>query len=216
MRPSLDRLSVERLSRVSLTSSMVLVRKEWGRSRRWLMLLYAALGGIVLGVVLFLAIPNEADHYRTVGAQVAQLRKQSFDGFWACSLRGAQPAALRDSVAIANEIHRRGAQGRGSFGLHVRTRCLGMLQALASGVRRVQGPKALSADIQALAEAADRLVASWQRHIAFLAALDDRYDPVKAEQNVTDIARSWQDYRRAYAVLTKDIRSKLGIARDYY
>lgn len=210
------RPSIERLSRVSLTSSMVLVRKEWSRSRRWLMLLYAVLGGAVLGVVLYLAIPNEADQYRTLGAQVAQLRKQSFDGFWACSLRGAKPASLRDSVAIANEIHRRGAQGRGSFGLHVRERCMGMLRALASGARRVQGPKVLAADVQAVAEAADRLVASWERHIAFLAQLDDRYDPAKASANVTDIARSWHDYRRAYATLVSHVRAKLGVARDYY
>ena len=179
-----------------------------GKGRMLAGMITAVVVAVVLAVV-FMASGGEAEAYRNFGRNINGLKQAHFDQFWACALRGVNPAQVNDNEALQSQIHVRSLQGNKRYAEHVRDECMPKLQELRPKLDALIPPEEMQPKVRELGEAASALRSAWSNYIAYLET-DDGYDEDTAQEPITNIARGWYDFKRVHGEINSEIRDKIG------
>ena len=136
------------------------------------------------------------------------MRTEVYEGFIACALKGSGQGDLGDAQALIEQINRRATQARASYAVHLRERCLPTLGQLAVRLRSMEVPPDLRGGMRELASSVDEQSSAWEDYAAFLATLEDRYDPGTVAGPLERIAHGWEDFLIRHRRLGSTARTK--------
>lgn len=168
---------------------------------------------IVLAAVAiaYVMMTGGDEQYRTLGRNINGLREQHFDGFWTCTLDGADLRAIDNNNDLEAQIHlRAGSARRAAWAGHVRDECMPKLEELEPEIAILIPPEEMASRLEELESATSALRGAWSGFIAYLLDLRDAaYDEGDARTHVMAIARAWYDYRRIHGELNAAVRERL-------
>ncbi len=164
----------------------------------------------VVGVVVFLLLPNDGDAYEKLGRNINRLDAEHFDQFWACALQGADVAGFRNDGELRTQLNLRASRGGKRYGQHLRDSCLPKLADFGPNLQALIPPDDLQAPLRDLVASVDALRGATSDYAGYLDGLEGPYDEDDATPQVTAVARGWYEYRVKYGAVNDAIRAKLG------
>jgi hypothetical protein len=172
-----------------------------------------AMGGlgvaVVVGLVLLVGGEDQERVYGELGKTINGLERAHVEQFWGCALQGENLDELRTSTDLITKIDGRGMERGRNYAQHVRGKCLPMLQEVGPQLDTLIAPDDLKADIAAMKKANDGVRSSWSGFISYLDDPELEYDQEAAKPHITEIARGWYEFKKAYAAVNKKIKAKL-------
>jgi hypothetical protein len=163
----------------------------------------------VAGLVLLVGGEDEARVYGELGKKINGLERAHFGQFWGCALQGANVADLRSNAELTSQVNGRGLERGRNYGLHVRNKCLPLLQDINPQLDTLIVPDDLSADVEAMKKATSELRGAWSEYVTYLDDPELEYSEDKALPKVTHIARGWYEFKKAHGAINKTIKARL-------
>jgi hypothetical protein len=172
-----------------------------------------AMGGlavaVVVGLVLLVGGEDEARVYGELGKTINGLERENFDQFWGCALAGENVADLKTSTDLRTKVDGRGMERGRNYGVHVRSKCLPMLEGIGPKLDILIAPDDLLPSITAMKKANNDLRGAFSDYVGYLDDPELQYDQEAAKPHVTAIARGWYEFRKAHSEFNKAIKAKL-------
>lgn len=174
-----------------------------------LILMGAFAVALVVGLVVLVGGEDEARVYGELGKTINGLERAHVEQFWGCALQGENIEDLRTSTDVITKIDGRALERGRNYGLHVRGKCLPMLEDVGPQLDTLIAPEDLQPEITAMKKANEQLRSAWSGFISYLDDPELQYDQETAKPQVTAIARGWYEFKKAYAEVNKKIKVKL-------
>jgi hypothetical protein len=177
---------------------------------RMLAVMILAVVAAVAGLVLYMASGGEEEAYGTFGRNVNGLRRDHFDTFWGCALRGANLDDVRTNEDLAAAINQRATNGKTVYARHLRDDCMPFLADLEPKLLTLIPPEDLADKLRELGAAVGALRSAVSAYVAYIEGLGDApYDAEDASEHVTAVARGWYDYKRVHNEINRAVAEKL-------
>jgi len=153
---------------------------------------------------------DASNSYREFGKTVNGIHNEQWLKFWECSLQsGAAYDRITTNTELKTALDQRASRGGARFASLVRDRCMPLLGALHDKYAALLPPDDLKAEVRAVGEAGDGLRTGFSEYIAFLDAAGTSYDAETSGPPIMKIARAWFDYKNAFNVLNRKLRTKI-------
>lgn len=170
----------------------------------------AGLGiAVVVGLVYLVGGEDQARVYGELGKTINGLERAHVEQFWGCALQGENVDDLHSSTDLITKIDGRGMERGRNYGVHVRGKCLPLLEEVGPQLDTLIAPEDLQPQIAAMKKANDQVRSAWSGFISYLDDPELQYDQDEAKPHVTAIARGWYEFKKAYAEVNKKIKAKL-------
>ena len=171
------------------------------------------MGGLAVaiagGLVFLVGGEDEARVYGEIGKTINGLERAHVEQFWGCALQGENLEELRTSTDVITKVDGRGLERGRNYGQHIRQKCLPMLEDVGPQLDTLIAPDDLKAEISAMRKGNEQLRSAWSGFITYLDDPELQYDQAAAKPHVTQIARGWYEFKKAYADVNKKIKVKL-------
>jgi hypothetical protein len=190
----------------SLADEEAAMHKGRGRS---LVVVIALAAAAIGGLVFLVGGEDEARVYGEIGKSINGLERGSFNQFWGCALQGDNVTDIRSNSELMTKVGGRGMERGRNYGVHVREKCLPMLQNIGPKLGTLIVPEDLKADVKAMVDANAALRSEWSSFVAYLDNPDLKYDEIEAKPHLQAISKCWFDFRKAHVAINKTIKSKL-------
>ena len=164
---------------------------------------------VVVGLVMLVGGEDQKRVYGEIGKTINGLERAHVEQFWGCALQGENIGELRTSTDVITKVDGRGLERGRNYGLHVRSKCLPMLEDVGPQLDTLIAPEDLKPEILAMRKANEQLRSAWSGFITYLDDPELQYDQEAAKPHVTAIARGWYEFKKAYAEVNKNIKTKL-------
>lgn len=164
---------------------------------------------IVVGLVMLVGGEDEARVYGEIGKTINGLERAHVEQFWGCALQGENLKELRSSTDVITKVDGRGLERGRNYGQHVRHKCLPLLEDVGPQLDVLIAPEDLKPEISAMQKGNEQLRSAWSGFITYLDDPELQYDQEAAKPHVTQIARGWYEFKKAYAEVNKKIKVKL-------
>ena len=164
---------------------------------------------VVVGLVMLVGGEDQKRVYGEIGKTINGLERAHVEQFWGCALQGENIEELRTSTDVITKVDGRGFERGRNYGLHVRSKCLPMLEDVGPQLDTLIAPEDLKPEILAMRKANEQLRSAWSGFISYLDDPELQYDQEAAKPHVTAIARGWYEFKKAYAEVNKNIKTKL-------
>ena len=164
---------------------------------------------VVVGLVMLVGGEDQKRVYGEIGKTINGLERAHVEQFWGCALQGENIEELRTSTDVITKVDGRGFERGRNYGLHVRSKCLPMLEDVGPQLDTLIAPEDLKPEILAMHKANEQLRSAWSGFITYLDDPELQYDQEAAKPHVTAIARGWYEFKKAYAEVNKNIKTKL-------
>ena len=164
---------------------------------------------VVVGLVMLVGGEDQKRVYGEIGKTINGLERAHVEQFWGCALQGENIEELRTSTDVITQVDGRGFERGRNYGLHVRSKCLPMLEDVGPQLDTLIAPEDLKPEILAMHKANEQLRSAWSGFITYLDDPELQYDQEAAKPHVTAIARGWYEFKKAYAEVNKNIKTKL-------
>jgi hypothetical protein len=172
-----------------------------------------AMGGlgvaVVVGLVLLVGGEDQKRVYGELGKTINGLERAHVEQFWGCVLQGENLEDLRTSTDLITKVDGRALERGRNYGQHVRSKCLPMLEKVGPQLETLIAPDDLKPEIAAMQKANEQVRTAWSAFISYLDDPELDYDQDVAKPYVTDVARGWYEFKKAYAEVNKKIKAKL-------
>jgi len=169
-----------------------------------------ALGvAVLVGLIWLIGGEDQARVYGELGKTINGLEREHFDQFWGCALQGENVGDLRTSTDLIAKIDGRGLERGRNYGVNVREKCLPRLVDIGPRLDTLIAPEDLKADIEGMRDANNKLRSAFSGFISYLDDPDLQYDQEAAKPHITEIARAWYEFKKAYSDVNKKIKAKL-------
>ena len=186
------------------------VESQMHKGRAGSLVVMGGLGvAIVVGLVVLVGGDDEARVYGEIGKTINGLERSHVEQFWGCALQGENLEELRSSTDLITKVDGRGFERGRNYGQHVRAKCLPMLEDVGPELDTLIAPEELKPDITAMRKGNEQLRSAWSGFITYLDDPELKYDQEAAKPHVTQIARGWYEFKKAYAQVNKKIKVKL-------
>ncbi len=164
---------------------------------------------VAVGLVLLVGGEDQARVYGELGKTINGLEREHFDQFWGCALQGENIADLKTSTDLITKVDGRGMERGRNYGVHVRTKCLPMLEDIGPKLDTLIAPDDLVPSIMAMKKSNNDLRGAFSDYVGYLDDPELQYDQEAAKHDVTAIARGWYEFRKAHSEFNKQIKAKL-------
>jgi len=162
-----------------------------------------------VGLALLMSGDDEARVYGEIGKKVNGLERAHFGQFWGCALQGENLSDLRSNSDLSTHVNGRGLERGRSYGVYVRETCMPKLQDINPELATLIVPPELQTDVEALKKATADLRSAWSSFIAYLDNPELEYSEDEARPHISQIARSWYDFKKAHGAINHKIKAKL-------
>jgi hypothetical protein len=180
------------------------------KGRSGSLLVMGGLGiALVLGLVMLVGGEDQQRVYGEIGKTINGLERAHVEQFWACVLPGENIEELRTSTDVITKVDGRALERGRNYGQHVRNKCLPKLEDVGPQLDTLIAPEDLKPEIIAMRKANEQLRSAWSGFISYLDDPELQYDQEAAKPHVTAIARGWYEFKKAYAEVNKNIKTKL-------
>jgi len=165
----------------------------------------------VIGLVaLVLGAEDESRVYGDLGKKINGIKMAKFDKFWGCALQGVNLKDIKSNGDVATQVGGRASERGASYAVHVREKCLPMLEDVKPelDVLIVEDPD-LAADVAGMGTATGDLRSGWSGFIAYLDDPELEYDEARAKDHIKKISRAWYDFKQAHRKANEKLKVKL-------
>ncbi len=166
--------------------------------------------GLLAGGVGFLLKDADAmREYRETGQALNGIKKQEFDRFWGCALRGANLRDIKSNADLVAQMQRRTEAAGRTFAAQVRDNCMDALNKTEADLDVLLVPGDLQSYVGAMKEGASQVRAGWGDLIAYLLNPNLEYDQASARKHWNKVAKGWYGFRKGHSDLNRLLRERL-------
>lgn len=164
---------------------------------------------VIVGSFFLLREDDEKYAYSEIGKTVNGIKKEFFDGFWGCVLKGVNLRDIKSNDALVAQINRRAVQATAGFVQLLRQDCIDKLEKMQTKLEVLIPPEGVTKEVKAMTEATSKLRSAWS---AFISYMDDpkiEYDEAVARPKIVEITRGWYEYKKAHTAFNKIVKSRI-------
>ncbi len=166
--------------------------------------------GLLGGGYALLSSGDQERVYGDLGRKINGLRQAHFDQFWGCALQGANLKDIKTNTELQSQLDGRAAERGAAYGVHLRDKCLPMLDDIEPQLDTLIVPAEMKNDVEGMKTATSKLRGAMSALISYLDNPEIKYDADSARVYYENIARGWFDFKQAHAAVNKTLKAKLG------
>lgn len=164
---------------------------------------------IVVGSFFLLREDDEKYAYSEIGKTVNGIKKEYFDGFWGCALKGVNLRDIKSNDALVAQVNRRAAQAVSAYVQLLRDDCTEKLEKMQTKLEALIPPEDVTKEVKAMVDATSKLRSAWSGFISYIDDPKADYDEAIARPKIIEIARGWYEYKKAHASFNKAVKAKI-------
>ncbi len=201
-----DTLAPTSVAEVSLDDEAASMNKGKGRT---IVAFVLGLGLLIGGVGFLLKDADASREYRETGQALNGIKKQQFDRFWGCALRGTNLKDIKSNADLVAQMQRRTEAAGRTFAVLVRDNCMDALNKTEADLDVLLVPGELQSYVTAMRDGASQVREGWGDLIAYLINPNLEYEQASARKYWNKIAKGWYGFRKGHSELNRSLRERL-------